>query len=71
VFKRFSQLNNSAVDKDKNAKLKRDEILELPELKVQYLKYCQINMIKSKYYCSSYLDEDDKKRTTGTVLRYL
>lgn len=37
VFKRFSLLNQEAVDKDKNAKLKRDEILELPELKVNFL----------------------------------
>ena len=37
MFKRFSQLNAEAVNKDKNAKLRRDEILELPELKVNYL----------------------------------
>jgi hypothetical protein len=39
VFKRFSQLNAEAVGKDKNAKLKRDDILELPELKVMMAFY--------------------------------
>ncbi|WAR23061.1 CIB1-like protein [Mya arenaria] len=44
VYKRFSLLNPDAVSKDKNAKLGRDEILDLPELKVNPFKdrICQV-----------------------------
>ena len=35
VYKRFSQLNEEKVARDKNAKLSRDEILKLPELQVK------------------------------------
>ncbi|KAH3696336.1 calcium and integrin-binding protein 1-like [Dreissena polymorpha] len=44
VFKRFQQLNPDAVTKDKNAKLGKDEILELPELKVNPFRdrICQV-----------------------------